>query len=313
MMKSKKGRPRYSISQSPFYRLKSIHTLAKLLDVNVDRLSPNDPLFSMYREGEIVKTNGKIRPTETPVGALRIVHERILKLFKRIDIPDFVHSVKGKSYITNAAQHIGNAQTYCLDIEQFFRSTRRHHVFDFFRNYMRCASDVAGILASLCTVENYLPTGSPISTLLSYFIHKETFDTLNNIAGEQNITMTLYVDDLTFSSRSVPYGFRKRVQNIIRGRGLRYHKQRKFFQGSPREITGVIVHRSGLTVPKRRHLAAYNETVALWNAGSIDDREGHFKRALSRLSEGAQIEERMKRRKNALKAAKLQIFRAVST
>ena len=87
MMKSKKGRPRYSISQSPFYRLKSIHTLAKLLDVNVDRLSPNDPLFSMYREGEIVKTNGKIRPTETPVGALRIVHERILKLFKRIDIP----------------------------------------------------------------------------------------------------------------------------------------------------------------------------------------------------------------------------------
>jgi len=61
------------------------------------------------------KKNTKLRPVQMPCRELYPVHVRIFKLFRRVELPDYLHSgMQGRSYITNAKAHLGTKKTYTL-------------------------------------------------------------------------------------------------------------------------------------------------------------------------------------------------------
>ena len=163
-------------------------------------------------------------------------------------------------------------------------------------------------MANLCTVDGHLPTGSPPSTLISYFIHSKTFDQLDRLARQHNLTMTVYVDEVVFSGHKISKAFRDKAKLIIHRRGLRSHKYRFYSNNEPKEITGVIVDGNQLRLPQRRHKNLHEQLVALWGKIEGKERLKIFQKALSHVSEGAQIEDLLGIRKQALMAAKPNIF-----
>ena len=115
------------------------------------------------------KASGGTRKIEEPKLRLQAVHGRIHDLLSRIELPAYVHSVrKGRSYITNARDHVGRGELVKIDVEKFYPSVKRAAVFGFFHEEMQCAGDVAGLLARLLTIDGHLPTGSKSSPILSY-------------------------------------------------------------------------------------------------------------------------------------------------
>ena len=47
---------------------------------------------------------------------------------------------------------------------------------------------------------NHLISGAPTSQILSYLANHKMFDEMQAISDENNVIMTVYVDDVTFSS-----------------------------------------------------------------------------------------------------------------
>jgi len=119
-----------------------------------------------YRVFEIGKNLGRARTVEHPKPHIHRFHQRVFTLLSRIEPPLYLHSgVKGRSYITNAKAHRGCSRLVTLDIEAFYPSTRRWHVFEFFNDTMKCSPDVADIMASLLTYEDHVPTGRAASQI----------------------------------------------------------------------------------------------------------------------------------------------------
>ena len=139
-------------------------------------------------------------------------------------------------------------------------------------NTFECASDVADVLANLITYSDHLPTGSPVSQTLAFYSHLDMFETLASLASQRNITMTCYVDDLTFSGNAVTLAFMWEVKKIIHSNGLRYHKERIYRHDAPKLITGVIVLGNELHVPNALQLeiaSGYNELIKLEQENSL--------------------------------------------
>jgi Reverse transcriptase (RNA-dependent DNA polymerase) len=297
----------YEITRSPLYGQKSIHLLARLLEIPIERLRDTKWTDTHYRLGTVEKKK-KTRETETPIRILRRVHEKLLSILTRINLPDYLHSGrKGRSYISNASVHQGAVQTYCIDISAFFGSITWHHVYASFVDNFKCHGDIAGILASLCTYRNHLPTGSPLSTLLSYFAMKSMFDNLYESASNNNLQMSVILDDVTFSGADIPPNFKRFVQDEIRRNDLKTSKKKeKFYHGGrPAEVTGIIVHRDHLSAPWQRH-ARMKTAITVVNSVAQDGFKSAYSRAMSTISEIEAVEKKNTGLKEKVKMLRLQ-------
>jgi len=297
---------RYPFESSPFKNLKSIHQLSKLLQVRVGVLKKHSSLYGKFIIGSTPKEGDKDRITETPFGELRRVHERILALFSRIEPPPYLQSgIKKRSYISNAEEHIFGEVIYKLDVKKFFQNTKWNHVFCLFSEQFNCPTDIAAIMANLITVNGHLPTGSPLSTL---YAHKRMFDRIYDEAKSRNINMSLYVDDLTFSSFQIDKAFKTIVHDILSRESLEHHKERHLVVANGAEVTGAIVRPGRLRWPQRKHQAAFSFNAILRSAADKDEKIKLFRQLISRLAQGGQLEEAVKTWRKSLKAAKPNIL-----
>lgn len=272
-------KPRYPISQSPLYRLRSHRKLSELLGVPTSDLRRLRHCEQMYTEFDIPKKAGGSRHVENPARKLKRVQARIARLLSRIEPPDYLYCpVKGRSYISNASQHRGNRAIRCLDIRKYFPSTPRYRVHWFYRSVMKCESDLAETLTRLSTYRGHLPTGSPLSPILAYFAHFDIWEEVERVARSNGLTLTVYVDDVTVSGPRVPRKIMWEIEKIIHSSGLRYHKEKLYFD-RPAEITGVIVREGAICAPKRQHKKLHLAKLALAKANGVE-RE----RALSKIA-----------------------------
>ena len=197
---------RYSIDKSPLWNLKSIHRLAKLIGVSVEDLGHTcmSPSFREFDDPPKAgaKSGAAPRHIEEPIEATLRIHYMLLKFFDSISRPDLVHSARrGRSYISNASAHLRSlGAVVVMDIRKFYENTTYEQVKRFFFRDLGCALDVAKHLASVCTVNGHLPTGSCLSPLLSYFVHGRMFAEIEQLCTNRGTVMTLYIDDMTFSS-----------------------------------------------------------------------------------------------------------------
>ena len=64
---------------------------------------------------------------------------------------------------------------------------------------------------------NHLISRAPTSQILSYMANHKMFDEIQSLANHNGIVMTIYVDDITFSSKNhISNKFKNKVQSIIK-------------------------------------------------------------------------------------------------
>lgn len=267
------NRATYPLDQSPLFKMSSRSKLAKLLGVSPTELRALAVGEDLYSEFDIPKKSGDgVRHVENPCKALKRVQARLAKVLARINPPEFLFCpVKRRCYVTNAAAHRENRVVQCLDIRKFFPSTPRRRVFWFFHTVMQCERDIAGLLANLACYREHLPTGSPLSPIMAYFAYYDLWARIAVFCKEQGYTFTVYIDDVTISGARVPKSDVWKVQKMIHGVGLRYHKEKSFVD-QPVEVTGVILHDGKLVAPFRQHKKMYEARALLAEAGE-DDRQ----------------------------------------
>lgn len=289
--------PRIKMSDCYLYAIASPKDAARRLNVNLEDLlqlssdARNFRVFTVKAEGK------KPRKVQEPKPKLQAIHRRVALLLARIEVPDYLHSaVRGRSYVTNASAHMGHSGALKLDMRDFFNSVSRANIFNFFSMQMKCRRDVAGLLADLLTFENHLSTGSCVSPIISYFAFKPLFDQLDAFATANSLTMTCYVDDLTFSGIEATREMLWRLRLMVRGCGLKSHKVQFLKMSKPRIITGVCITDAGMRVPfsLKRKIAANVRSVKSNKEEQI--RRKSALQLIGRLDAAGQIESAYKDR-----------------
>lgn len=260
-MQSKRQRDPFAIDQCALFKTGSKKRLATLLLCdqaamqNLADSTHNYKIFEIPAQNDEFSPPRKKRLAQEPKEELRRIHVRILKLLKRIVVPPYLHSaVRGRSYKTNASSHLGSAQLLKVDIKKFFPSTTESRVFSFFADQLQCAPDIARLLAKICTCHGVIPTGSPLSPLLSFYANRPMFDELADLANANQLTFTCYIDDVVFSGSDLRRGFIGDVVSIVDAHGhkIAHGKTRFYSAREPKLVTGVIVKGNQLCVPHSR-------------------------------------------------------------
>lgn len=240
---------------SPFYRLRSRQKLASLLFIGMPKLQQLALGQNLYYVFNKPKASGGTREISAPRDDLKAVQGRIANLLQRIAPPDYLFApVSGRSYVDNAAIHMGAISIRLLDIDDFFPSCTANKVIWFFNKRMECSPDVSAILRALVTKDGALPQGSPCSPILAYLCYLEMWSEIAKIVDSAGCKLSLYADDLTISGQHVPENAVWQIKKSLRKHGHRYKpsKERSKY-GKPVEITGVILRSGGLCPPNRQH------------------------------------------------------------
>jgi RNA-directed DNA polymerase len=291
-MTAKRKHPRSKNSKLPrledcyLYAIASPADLAERLGSSVptlERLAHDARAYNIW-------TTEKGRKIQEPKSALQKIHGRVHQLLARVETPNYLHSsVRGRSYITNAREHISFAPSAKLDLKKFFPSVTRHSLYQFFYHRMHCARDVAGLISRLLTCDGRLATGSRASSILAYYCFKEMFDELHALAIQCGLVLTCYVDDITFTGAGAAQCLAD-ARQIIASHGMRSHKVKSFPRGRPRIVTGVLVTSGGIRLPNRRHLKIKAQYDAFRRAQTDRQRLALLRSLISRLHEAAQID-----------------------
>ncbi|WP_313952787.1 reverse transcriptase family protein [Accumulibacter sp.] len=287
---------RYEIEKSPLYELSNKKKLAELLGVDRSIITNPDKsgLTGQYRCFFDRKTRRYI--TE-PKDTLEAIHRRLLRLLVRIAPPDYVHSaLKKRSYKTNALAHRSGGTVIKIDIKKFFQSIKFDAIHDFFLSGLRCAPDIATILAKLCVVRTekhgvHLPTGSCISPVLSFLANRPLFDKIKLVSDSYGCVFTLYVDDITISGTGANAELLNLVSTEMFKRGYRYHKE-NVSCSEYALITGLVVREGKLYLPHKR-VKRIRELLMLMKI-SVGRKEKILASLVGRLSEAEQIEPKYK-------------------
>ena len=253
----KKPDRRYKECDSPFFRLKSQAKLADLLFIGKTKLRTlsreQDPYFQFKKP----KPSGGFREISAPRDDLKVVQARIARLLQRIAPPDYLFApVSGRSYVANAAMHMGADSARLLDIEDFFPNCTANKVIWFFHKRMQCSRDVAAIIRGVVTRQGSLPQGSPCSPILAYLCYVDMWEEVSHIVESADCTLSVYADDLTISGEIIPEAAIWEIKKVLRRHGHRCKadKERRKHR-RPAEITGVIVRPDDdrLHAPNRQH------------------------------------------------------------
>jgi hypothetical protein len=172
-----------------------------------------------------------------------------VKLFNVKKASYLKSGVKKESHITNAKEHQNSNFFLLVDIKGFYPSITKSKIENRLILDYKQSKDVARFISNLVTVpqekalgKRALVTGSPLSQWFAYVINKKMFDELYTVSQEEGIVFSVYVDDITFSSKKiVTYKFYNKVYSIINKYGYRIH-QGKIFRGklgNHTRITGI--------------------------------------------------------------------------
>lgn len=270
--------------------LKSKKNLKYLLGITNNNLFKQNYVASLVEP--YIDLTRKPRLIEPPKQELKVIQKRIKSLLGRIVVPSNIFSgIKGRSYVDNARFHLGDnlRNVFKIDLTAFFPSISRETVYSFFHKELCCSPDIACILTNFTTINlqhsvgknldkvynflndkgikcyNHLMSGSPTSQILSYLVNQNMFDELHKYAVSNNIIMTIYVDDVIFSSeQKISNYFIKHIYKIIKKYNykLSTKKVKLYTKTYPKLITGVIINSSGnLTVKnsiRHRIIKEYN-------------------------------------------------------
>ena len=273
-------------SDCSLYSIRSKRVLYNLLGIKGSFCFKQNDIASLV--DVYVQTN-PARLIEAPQYCIKTIQRRINNILQQIEVPEYVFSgIKGKSSVDNAKIHAENEADFLfkIDISSFFPSIRRNVVYRFFNEDLRCSPDVAAMICNFLTIDlekahikdpvtveafleskkiksrNHLITGSLASVLLSYLVNYKMFEELKAVSDLYGLTMTVYVDDITFSGKTfISKKITKRLQSIVtkHGYNISKRKTRSYGKSTPKLVTGVVIKNKTIVVKNSLRLRIISE------------------------------------------------------
>lgn len=247
----------YKIDQSPLYKLSNKRKLATILQMEYATLLHAKEMIN-YTVSEIEKGSGGFRTIYNPCRELKQVQRRIKNLLSRISIPSWVFSGrKGFCHVDNGKYHEHSIYFIQSDLHAFYDSCSREPVYRLFIDRFKCSSDVSALLSDLTTLtledgSTVIPTGSPCAQLVAIFAFQDMFNELHDLACNHGCKFSLYVDDLTFSSKTPfnnPAVFKKKLLQIVKRYGHSLSLSKTAYRGADETkiVTGVAITKEGVS------------------------------------------------------------------
>ena len=111
----------HCLNQSRLYKVGAKVRLVAVL--NLSSLQALDTLIESGDASYRAYTESDGRDIQYPLGPMAACHKQLAMLLSRIEVPDYVHSKKGRSYVSNAIAHASNTPIAKTDIAKYFPST----------------------------------------------------------------------------------------------------------------------------------------------------------------------------------------------
>ena len=242
---------KYDISQCALYKCQSKKRLADILKMEKIDLKIVNQLIE-YHSFEIdKKKTSPGQPNEkrcitAPAQPLKNAQQRILQLLQPLQRPEWLISgEKGKCYLDNGKIHLSSRYFLTVDIRKFYDNCKREYVYRFFQCALHTAPDIAEILTAIVTYNGTIPTGCPTSQIIAFYAYQNMFQEISDISGKYGCVFTLYVDDMTFSSKQSfdHYTLKKEIDIILRkyGHKPKYKKVKYYSKHEHKLVTGTII------------------------------------------------------------------------
>lgn len=235
--------------KSKLYRIGRKRDLAELLGVSPAKLKnlTSDDNFKEWNN----KTGRRI---EEPRIALAFVLTKLHGYISKIETPDYLLSGKKKVRPRdNADMHRLSGYMVNIDIAAFYQSTQREFVYKAFRDIFGQTDDVASLLANLVTYKGHIPTGTATSQAMAFWAYRKTFDRIDKLCRAYNILMSVWVDDITFSSdRPFPRRWVSDIAEIMDevDLALKTKKTKKYSPSQYKTATGSAISPDGKVLVK---------------------------------------------------------------
>jgi RNA-directed DNA polymerase len=239
------------LSVTDFYDLK---LFLKVSGTQLESLV-NKPCYYSF---DIPKKKGGTRQIQAPSAELLSIQKRLNFYFQSIYLLDKPYEVHGfinkpegyefaHSIVSNAKPHVNKKHVLNMDLKEFFPSISAKRVRQILVKHIRINdSQMADVLALLCTYQKSLPIGAPTSPVLANFACIEMDKELADFCMVNSIDYTRYADDLTFSCNDYL------TENVIQDLRIIINKhdftinEKKFrllSSKSKQTVTGIIVNK----------------------------------------------------------------------
>jgi hypothetical protein len=250
-----------------------------LADARRYLLRPRSPRLDHYHRTWLPKRSGGFRLIEVPKARIKAVQRRVLLRILSV-IPPHARAegfVKGRSALSHARRHAGQAAVLCLDLEDFFTSIPHARVFHVFRA-AGYPGAVARLLAGLCTtavppadfarcprpadaaglaryrrlrasaLRQHLPQGAPTSPALANLCALGLDRRLAGAAAAAGADYSRYADDLAFSGdaafarRTGRFATLAAAIALDEGFEVNFHKTRVLRRAAGQRVCGLVVN-----------------------------------------------------------------------
>lgn len=195
--------------------------------------------------------NQRTRQLNSTKIELKRIQKRILALLmSHVEIPTYAFGgVPKKDNIKNAKYHQGNKYIFTTDLRSFFPSISHNRVFEVYCNN-GYSPTVARILTKLTTYKYQLPQGVPTSTLLALLAFKPTGDKLYDYALQHNLKFSIFVDDITISSKVDFKHLVPDILDIIVSAGYKISHNKTHYSTKNPIITGIKCQNNRIKLPQ---------------------------------------------------------------
>ena len=245
-MKNKVPIKKYDITQCALYKCRTRKRLEYLLRLDPGGLKMIDGIIGYHKFEIDKKHSDEKREITAPDKTLKAIQRRILYLLQRVIRPEWLISgEKQKCYIDNGKAHLNGKYVLTIDIKKFYDNCTREPVYQFFVQKLKTSPDVAEILTNIITYNGGIPTGCPTSQIMAFYAYSDMFSEIADLAKQCGCKFTLYVDDMTFSSKE-PFSSHQLSQMIDRvlrkyGHKPKYPKVKYYGPSDYKPITGTVV------------------------------------------------------------------------
>jgi RNA-directed DNA polymerase len=223
-----------------------------------------------YRTFTIPKRRGGRREINVPAPLLLAVQQWILRnILYKLPMSEFAHGgVPGRSIISNAKAHLGAKAILRVDLKKFFDTVELSVGVRIFEA-AGYPPKVSRSLALLCFENGRLPQGAATSSTLANLAAMSLDYRLSKLAAKFGLTYTRYVDDLTFSGRSIGPSFISAVEEVVEQcRFVVNPEKTQLARGkSPKFVTGLAVGGDRLRVPRAFRREVRNHAFQITRRG----------------------------------------------
>lgn len=215
---------------------------------------------------------------------MNIMLDKKVRGVKQKSIIPYLHSaVKQRSYHTNAQVHIGDRYVFAIDLKDFYPSVTKYNLYLFFKEKFNLSPDIAMFYSVLSTCKSddgtyRLGQGLSQSSTLAYLVNYSLLNYLYVLSKDNDIEMSIYVDDVVFSSKKkIPQSFIDRLFGIIKGNDMliKRKKVHNYKKESVKKITGVYINGNKTRVANNKHYEFHTQYKYLKNKisdiNSLDD------------------------------------------